>query len=248
MAKTPATLIGASVIGFALVASMRAGLVAAPDQQSPPRDPERAAVMQHHFVQVARVQEAIIRGDLRGALPPAAELAAMQTPPGMPAAADGVVSTLRQSARVAGTAPNLRQAATATVRMLQQCAACHRTANVYPAPIARKRPDLSGVVGHMLQHLEAVDRLLEGLVIPSESLWMEGAERLKTATLRPSEWPRDRKLTPEILKAEATVHALADSARTATTSEARGAVYAHLLTTCANCHSLHRTAWGPRTR
>ena len=233
-----------------LATALRAALVAAPvqQQQSPPSDPYRAAAMQHHFVDVARVHEAVIRGDLRGALPPAALLSAMATPAGLPIDAEPFVSALRQAAKLVTTAPSLRAAASGTVAMLQQCAGCHRAVGVYPAPRAMKRPDVGGVTGHMLQHLQAADELLEGLVIPSASLWQAGADRLATASVHPSDWPRNSKVTPEMQKIESSVHALADKAKVAQTAAARGAVYADLLTACASCHGAYARGVGPRTR
>jgi cytochrome c553 len=237
-----------AIVCLVAITAFRTSLSADPPQtQTPPTDPWRVAVMQHHFVAISGVHEAVIRGDLRGALPPAAALAAMRTPVDLPIDAEPFVAKLRAAGRLAGTAPNLRTAAAATVTMLQQCAACHRAAGIYPAPIALKRPDVGGIVGHMLDHLRAADDLLQGLVVPSDSLWQSGAERLRTATLDPRRWPPDPKLTVEARKADAAVHALADRAKAATTPNARGAVYADLLTTCASCHSLHRGVWGPRS-
>jgi mono/diheme cytochrome c family protein len=237
-----------AMAGLVMTMASRASIGADPAQsQSPAADRWRAAVMQHHFVAISTVHEAVIRGDLRGVLPPAAALAAMRTPTGLPIDAEPYAERIRAASRRAGTAPNLRTAAAATVTMLQQCAACHRAAGIYPAPVATRRPDIGGIVGHMLGHLEAVDELLLGLVVPSDSLWESGADRLRTATLNPREWPRDPKLTTEARQADAAVHALADRAKAATTADARAAVYVDLLTTCASCHSLHRGSWGPRT-
>jgi hypothetical protein len=119
---------------------------------------------------------------------------------------------------------------------------------IYPAPIPSRRPDVGGVVGHMLDHLRAADELLQGLVVPSESLWRSGAARLRTATLDPRDWPPDAKLSANAREADAAIHALADRAERATTKNQRGAVYTELLVTCASCHSLHPGVWGPRSK
>ena len=114
--------------------------------------------------------------------------------------------------------------------------------------MSERRPDVGGIVGHMLTHQRAADDLLQGLVIPSESRWQEGAAKLETLTLGAEDWPRDPKLTAETRQADVTVHALADQAREAATARARANVYVDLLTTCASCHSLHRRVWGPTGR
>jgi cytochrome c553 len=204
--------------------------------------------MQHHFVDIGRVHEAVIRGDLPGVHASAAALATMPVPNEPPVDPRLFVGTIRQAGRLASTASNLRTAAASTVTMLRQCADCHRAAGVYPTPRTLRRPDVGGIVGHMLDHQRAADELLEGLVIPSDAMWLAGVERLRTAALHPSDWPRDRALTPEVRAAERTVHALVDRGRAATSSNARAAVYADLITTCASCHSLHPGIWGPRSR
>jgi len=157
------------------------------------------------------------------------------------------VEEIRRAARQVGTAPNLRSAAASMVALLGQCAACHQAAGVDPSAASPRHPDLPMVVGHMIEHQRGADDMLQGLMMPSASRWIEAADRLETATLRPAEWPADSKLTAEARQADAAVHALAGRARTATTSRARANLYVDLVTTCASCHSLHRSVWGPRS-
>jgi len=99
----------------------------------------------------------------------------------------------------------------------------------------------------MLEHQRAADEMLQGLIIPSASQWRQGAERLRTAALQRDKLPRDSKLTPQVLKAEERVHRLADQATAAADTSARAAIYAQVLTTCAECHGLHAVVWGPLT-
>jgi cytochrome c553 len=239
----------ATLLGFVLLAaSVQATSWAqnAPTQ-SPPSIPQRAAEMRHHFSQVTRIHEALIRGDLKAVLAPAAELATTDAPAAFPQMAAPFVEEIRRSARRAGTAPNLRTAAASMVTLLEQCAACHQAAGVYPSPASPRRPDLPMVVGHMLDHQRAADDMLQGLMMPSASRWIEAADRLEAATLRPAEWPQDPRLTAEARQADAAVHALAGRARSVTTARARANLYVDLVTTCASCHSLHRGVWGPRS-
>jgi cytochrome c553 len=139
----------------------------------------------------------------------------------------------------------LASAATATVSMLTQCGDCHRAVGVFPAPTIPKKPDVGGLVGEMLEHQRATDDMLLGLIVPSASQWRQGAERLAAAKLLSSKLPSDPKLTQEIRTAEARVHQIAKQAETAADASARGVIYAQLLTTCAQCHSLHKNVWGP---
>jgi mono/diheme cytochrome c family protein len=207
--------------------------------------PDRLAEMRHHFLQVTLIHEAIIRGD-RPAIPgPAWELARMPPPLETPPATAPFVARLGSAAARAAGAPDLVSAARATTEMLQQCGACHRAAGVLPAPSLTKRPDVGGLVGHMLEHQRAADELLQGLLIPSPTQWSRGAERLKAAALRPGELPVDRALRGQLQEADSRVHQLADRAARATDAQARADVYADLLVTCAQCHGLHRGIWGP---
>ena len=230
-------------IAFAYVAPFAQG---APTQ-SPEPIPSRGAEMQHHFSQITALHEALIRGDLRAMLAPAATLATTDPPEQFSEMAVPFVEEIRRSARRAGTAPNLRSAAASVVTLLGQCAGCHQAVGVYPSPASPRRPDLPMIVGHMLQHQRAADDMLQGLLMPSASRWIEAADRLETATLRPEEWPPDSKLTAEARQADKDVHALATRARTATTARARANLYVDLVTTCASCHSLRRSIWGPRS-
>lgn len=221
--------------------------VARAQSQSPPSVPARAADMQHHFSQLTRIHEALIRGDLKAVLAPAAELATTRTPEGFPASAETFVDAIRRSARRAGTAPNLRTAAAETVALAGQCAACHQAVGMYPSPASPRRPDLPSIVGHMIEHQRAADDMLQGLVMPSASRWTEAARRLDTATLDADAWPRDAKLRAQARQADADIHALAERAYEATTPRVRANLYVDLVMTCAGCHSLHRGVWGPRS-
>ena len=235
-------------VGFALAIGISAQASAiAQRSQSLPSDPERLAVMQHHFTHVTRIHEALIRGDLRLARAEALELTRMPAPPEVPAVSRPLVDAIKFSAARVAAAGSVATAAEASVAMLLQCSRCHESVGVRPGPLKVQRPDVGGLVGHMLDHQRAADALLLGLVIPSSANWQEGAERLAVAELRGRDLPPDRNYTTDILAAETAVHTLATEAARASTPETRAVTYARLITTCAQCHSLHRQIWGPRS-
>jgi hypothetical protein len=64
--------------------------------------------------------------------------------------------------------------------------------------------------------------------------------------LHARELPRDKKLTPELLRVEEAVHRIAEEAVAAETPESRTRVYSTLLARCADCHGLHNRIWGPK--
>jgi hypothetical protein len=166
----------------------------------------------------------------------------------MPASSVKFIEGIRTAGRRIVQAPTLANATVEVTRMLRYCGSCHQSMSVFPARRTRTGPDLGGIVGHMLEHQRALDELLLGLVVPSDGRWRDGAERLKAAVLHPSDWPGDAKLTPEIRRAEAAVHDIADEAARATTPVEQGAVYSRLLMTCGSCHGLHARIWGPRSQ
>jgi hypothetical protein len=98
----------------------------------------------------------------------------------------------------------------------------------------------------MLEHKRAIDLMMQGLIVPSATLFRQGAEALKAAPLlKSADLPRDAKLTREILAAEDDTHLLADRAASASDQQARVDVYAQIIGSCARCHSLHQKIWGP---
>ena len=208
--------------------------------------PERLAQMQHHFVQVGLVHEALIRGDLPAVRASARLIAENAAPQGVAASTSQYVAAMRLGAQRAANAEDLATGAAATVSMLLSCGECHRTTGTMPAPLTPKRPPVGGVGGHMLEHQRAADEMLEGLIIPSLSQWFSGAIRLSAAPLRPERLPPDKKLTPEVRQAEVRLHQLTEPALKAGSEKERGDVYAQMLTTCASCHSLHGV-WGSRS-
>jgi cytochrome c553 len=217
-----------------------------PSAQWPTSRPDRLAAMRHHFGQVYVIHEAIIRGDLPAVREPASELARLPPPPGLPADAAPFVGEIRQAADAAVEARTLPAAAAATASMLRRCGDCHRAVVVPVIVVTPSVQDVGGIVGHMLDHQRAADDLLQGLVVPSPSLWRQGAERLFAApVLEPGKLPDDPKWTAELRKMETRIRAIAQEAESDAETDARTAHYAQLLVMCAECHSLHSRIWGP---
>lgn len=213
--------------------------------QVKPSDPETAMHMREHYTRVHAVENAVIRGDLEAAKEPATWLAAHEASRELDKASASQVSAMRQAARRAADASDLPSAAKATAAMLATCGDCHRAAAVVPPIPVLERPTIGGSVGHMLAHQRAVDQMANGLIVPSATLWKEGAEALKASPLRASDLPRDPKLTREIAAAEDRVHVLAEQAASAAEETARVNAYAQIISTCAQCHGLHGRIWGP---
>ncbi len=211
-------------------------------------DAERRAHMQAHFSQVMTVHEAVIRGDVAAAVAPAIWLANHDAP-SLPAGSAPFVAQLQQAARRTAAASSLLEAALGTADMLKSCGDCHRAMGTMPVvAIEPARPEVHGLVGHMLAHQQAADQMLQGLVVPSSALWRTGAGGLQTAPLRPTTLPSDRKLSRAIVDSEKRLHAIASQASRAEDPGARAVFYGQILSRCADCHALHPGVWGPTRR
>lgn len=232
-------------VSLMVAAGFKASAQSPQTTQSVPSTVARVRQMLHHFSDVMLVHEAVVRGDLAAVRQPALKVAVVQMPAGMPSGAAAFLGDIREAGQRAAEAKNLETAARATVAMVTGCANCHRTVGTFPSPPMPAVRDLGGIVGHMQQHQLAIDNLLLGLMIPSQSQWREGADRLRVAPLLPSKFPDDRKLTAQIKQADVRIHQLADQAVTAESVSDRGEVYTQLIANCAQCHTLHSRVWGP---
>jgi cytochrome c553 len=211
-------------------------------------DPDREAYMQTHFGRVLTVHDAVIRGDLAAVKPAAAWLAEHDPEPSLPAGTAPHVAAMKAAAQRAAAAETVLAAAIATAGMLKTCGDCHRATGTMPTMPQTPRPDLGGVVGHMLQHQTAADQMAQGLMAPSNTLWRTGTEGFKGASLHPRALPPGAKLPASLLASEERIHQLASQALLAEDPGARAVFYGQILARCADCHAQHRTLWGPALR
>jgi len=214
-------------------------------EQSPPTSPVRRAQMDGHYRAVVRVYDAVIAGDLEAARTAAIDIWGMPTPSGMPAGGVQIADWVQRQGRRVAQATSLDEAARASAAMLTLCGDCHATVGVRIATAEPPRPDVGGIVGHMLGHQRAVEALVEGLVAPSSMRWRAGADLLGELPLDSDELPDDPGLTAAVRRAEAEVHAVSVDAIAAPDNTTRTAVFGRLIGTCAGCHQLHAGTWGP---
>jgi cytochrome c553 len=244
MTQTPrrAAALLICLAGVLLAGSVGLTLLA---QAGPGTNPALVQHMREHFQRVGEVENAVIRGDLDAVRAPATWLASHDSSIELGKASASQVATLKEAARKAADAKDIPSAAVATAQMIAACGDCHRAAGVVPAPQKPEAPSIGGSVGHMLEHKVATDLMSDGLIVPSDTMWKQGADDLKQAPLRPAELPRDQKLTPQISAAENHIHDLATRAAQASEEATRVDSYGKIISTCAECHGLHGRIWGP---
>lgn len=241
----PTLSVAAVMLTAALVVAASSAGRAQTPEPTLPSDPGRLAEMQHHFMQVTLIHEALIRGDLQALRAPARELSALAMPWRVPASASAKVSVIRDAGRRMITATSVASAAESAGTALSVCGDCHQSLGVKPVPSPTGRPNVGGIVGHMVEHQRAMDELVQGIVIPSPVVWNQGVARLRTAPLSARALPSGSGLSNQVRSSETRVHALADEAARSNTLERRAAVYGQLLATCSQCHGLHSRIWGP---
>lgn len=216
-------------------------------QKSPETNPVRQAQMMGHYRAVTLVYEGVVRGDLSAVRDAGISIWGLATPSGVPAAGEQIAEFVKLQGRRAAQASTLTQAADSAAGMLTLCGECHRSVGIRIAVPERPTPPVGGIVGHMLEHREAVEMMAEGLVAPSASRWSLGAERLLAAPLSSRDLPPDPGMTAAVQKSETDVHAIGKAALAASDDTTRTATFARLIASCANCHRLHSRIWGPRS-
>jgi len=220
-------------------AAAEAPLPAQPEMPEPAVDVAREphAHMKAHFVHAAQLRDAALSGDLTTAKAEAHWLSAHRET-GAPPSWKENLEAFHVAAQVVENASTLEEAAGAVGQLGASCGACHRALDAHPtvgaSPFVRRAP---GVKGHMAAHLAALERLWNGLIVPSDRAWKEGATLLAHMVVP------EKTLEKAGVKPAGAVKMLAETlrqlSRTAATAsvDQRPAAFADLLSTCVGCHT-----------
>lgn len=204
--------------------------------------PSTQPEMWRHFTQAGEVQSAVIAGDLDRAKAGTAHVAESDPLKGLASSLRPYDVALRDAARRGGQARTLAEVATVTGEIGKSCGDCHRAAgaslafNYVAAPAKSDQP----VMGAMLRHRWGADMMWNGLVGPSDSAWVAGANALaEESTYSELFNPRSAKgdsmrvLAAQVRRLGHDAAATKDPARQAT-------LYGELLGTCTTCHKIAR--------
>jgi cytochrome c553 len=211
--------------------------------------PAGQAQMRAHFDQALVLHEAVIQGNLPAVGTAARALAdqVTESQTSAPALASSrPLAALADGARKVAQSRTILAAAIETAGMLSACGRCHRAAGVTPAFPAPSQPVATGLTGHMQEHQVAVRQLVEGLVVPSDAAWRNGARALAAAPLNATELPVDAALRRQLAPTEERLHRLATGAAESDDPFARAAFYGQLLAACADCHTRYAKVARPR--
>jgi cytochrome c553 len=203
--------------------------VAAEPPEPTPEELERIRQMHEAFGVVERIHEALVRGDVTGARAQAEGLEKTVVAHDTPEDWKPDVELLANAAQAVHLATELEETSIAVARLVATCGDCHRKRGV---KLELPEPDPPEETP-MQMHAWGVQRMWEGLVIPSEDRLLRGTTTFAMlprcdATLHGKD---DLKTKCQRSKA------LAGKVHVARTQPERVDAYGGLLATCAGCHT-----------
>lgn len=205
-----------------------------PEPVAEPDAPPASDRMQQHFTDVQLARDAVIQGDLDAVRPPLERIAAAEYGFDLPSDWLQWVEEMQQSAGGFANSADLRTAATAVASLTESCADCHRTTLGGPAIAEETEPvHPEDLVGWMNTHAWGAEQLWLGLTAPSHEAWARGAAAIIGDESAADEEGLNEALAPQL---EA-IQALGVDAREAGQAAAQAAVYAEILSSCADCHT-----------
>lgn len=203
--------------------------------------------MGEHFAKTDEIRTALIAGRLEDARPLARWIAEHQQEIEHPAASEPYIQRMRLVARDIASAQDLTAATKSFVTLAEACADCHEFVGGVewqPSPPPGTGA-AEGTRAHMARHQWALDQMWVGLIAPSRSAWIAGAEVLAEAPLAPEQLAPNQTLSPEFTALADRVHELGNLARDVPDSAGMPSViYGELLTTCETCHASLRPPSG----
>ena len=153
------------------------------------KQPSPSLDMTSHFSQAHSVHTAIMFGNLDAARSYARTLATHENV-SIPSGSQAWVDRMKQASIHVADAWHLEAAAEGTGDIVAACGSCHRAFDAGPTVGAVWEPDqLPGARAHMDRHRWALDRMWDGLMIPSDERWVQGAEALREESAQSPQGP-----------------------------------------------------------
>lgn len=192
-----------------------------------------AQLMREHFTQAEVIRHAVVSGKPRDAVQPALALGGTADIANLPTAWRASLERMRTAASRVQNSSDLAEAAAGTADIGTACGGCHESqggpkVNVGQAPAVE-----NSVVSRMARHSWAMERLWEGLYVPSSAAWKAGAKTLQGDPFPPEVLERGGVYARSAAK---DFKSLSAQASLKETPKDRAALYAGLLGTCATCH------------
>jgi mono/diheme cytochrome c family protein len=197
-------------------------------------DPSLKKHMSEHFEEIRDIERALVHGNLELAKKKAkwiAEHNEHEVVEGW----EPHITDMRKEAAELAEASDMTTAIQHAASLAGECASCHRDLTAIiafewtePPPPSKDRKL------HMRRHRWAADRLWEGLVGPSDDLWVKGATMLAEEPLEGEGIVNKEDATALAER----VHELGAQAAKVPDQTNRVALFAEMLQTCSKCHAL----------
>jgi hypothetical protein len=194
------------------------------------------ARMQGHERHGDAMRDAVARGDLDEAKAEAKFLSELRIEGPTSGLWKQMFDAMKAAAARSTSTSDLKDAGRDVGLVARTCGDCH-TSFGRPGILVEPPGALnSGVHASMRRHQWAMERLWDGLVVPSDDAWNAGALALAEAPLVPEQLAPGKSPVPRVGELAQTVHALALKAASAGRVDARAEVYGEVLSACAECH------------
>ena len=196
--------------------------------------------MKAHFAHALKLQDAVLAGKLDDAKAQGRWMTEHETSE-VPAGWKPYIPEFRARSKAAADAKSLDEAAVAVSYIAASCGACHAANKITPhigeSPITHSAKSIKE---HMVYQVQAVNKMWEGLIVPSDVAWKEGADVLSKVAVSDKALAKEKKDGVESAKLLATtLRRLSATAGKAAKND-RPQAFADLLTTCVACHGAVR--------
>lgn len=196
--------------------------------------------MKAHFAHALKLQDAVLAGKLDDAKAQGRWLTEHEASE-VPAGWKPYIPEFRARSKAAADAKSLDEAAVAVSYIAASCGACHAANKITPhigeSPITRSAKSIKE---HMVYQVQALNKMWEGLVVPSDVAWKEGASVLSKVAVSDKALAKEKKDGVESAKLLATTLRRLSVTAGKAAKDDRPQAFADLLTTCVACHGAVR--------
>jgi cytochrome c556 len=194
--------------------------------------------MAAHLDAASALQAAIAQGRLGDARDQAAWFATHDME--VPSQWQGYVDDMRGAALRIKAADDVARAGLELGRLGHACGSCHEAQQARVAQAHGPAPaDGATLDQQMARHTWAAVRLWQGIIGPTDELWVEGARVMATTRFDILGSTHD-KPNAEVIELAERLHEQAQQASVQTEHAARAQLYGEMMATCASCHRITR--------
>ena len=190
-------------------------------------------LMREHFMQAGEIRHAVISGKPKDAVQPALALGNTVDIANLPKAWLPAMELMRTASSRVQSSSDLAETAAGAADIGVACGSCHKSQGGPKVSVGEAPAVGTSVVSRMARHSWAMERLWEGLYVPSNAAWKAGAKALQEDPFPAEVLERGGvygRTAAKDFKSFAAQAAAKDAPKE------RAALYAGLLGTCASCH------------